>query len=437
MPALDVEAIRTHEAALQRAVTAWIVTGLFFMLLPGTFLGAWNLIAISDQHTAAHLGPAWIQAHGHAQIFGWIGSFILGIGFYSLSKMGGMVRAAVSRSWISWACWTVGVSLRWATNLWLWEWRWMLPISALLELAGFVVFFVTVRRHRSKGSRPASAIGSESRVWMGIVVAGTIGFLLSLSLNLGVALQTAIFGSGPAVPHVENQRLLAIFTWAFPVVTIWGFSARWLPVFLGLRAPKDRLMLAALAVNVAAVAGAIAGFWIPATALFLIAAALATLGLGIFSRTVRPPKVAGVHSTFPMFVRIAYGWLLLSAALSIAAAGWDKEGGLWGASRHALTVGFISLMVFAIGQRILPAFCGMRVLFSPALMFAGLAMLTAGCGLRVGSEIGAYEGYVPSLWPLLPVSAVIEMTAVTVFAANLLLTFKSVPAHLRKESAIA
>jgi hypothetical protein len=94
-------------------------------------------------------------------------------------------------------------------------------------------------------------------------------------------------------------------------------------------------------------------------------------------------------------------------------------------------------MVFAIGQRILPAFCGMRVLFSPALMFAGLAMLTAGCGLRVGSEIGAYEGYLPSLWPLLPVSAVIEMTAVTVFAANLLLTFKSVPAHLRKESAIA
>ena len=46
MPALDAEAIRTHEAALQRAVTAWIVTGLFFLLLPGTFLGAWNLITI-------------------------------------------------------------------------------------------------------------------------------------------------------------------------------------------------------------------------------------------------------------------------------------------------------------------------------------------------------------------------------------------------------
>jgi len=89
----DIEAIKRHEAALQRSVTAWIVTGLLFLLLPGTFLGAWNLIAISSLHGAQHLDPAWIQAHGHAQIFGWIGSFILGIGFYSLSKMGGMAAS--------------------------------------------------------------------------------------------------------------------------------------------------------------------------------------------------------------------------------------------------------------------------------------------------------------------------------------------------------
>src|SRR5690349_18864217 len=141
MATLDPSAIREHEAALQRAVTAWIVAGLFFMLLPGTFLGAWNLIAISDRHTAADLDPAWIQAHGHAQIIGWIGSFILGIGFYSLSKMGALPRFAVSRSWMSWTCWTTGVLLRWATNIWAWQWRWMLPLSAVLELAGFVPFF--------------------------------------------------------------------------------------------------------------------------------------------------------------------------------------------------------------------------------------------------------------------------------------------------------
>jgi len=161
MPTVDTEAIRRHEMGLQRAVTAWIVTGLFFMLLPGTFLGAWNLIEIADQHTAADFDAAWLQAHGHAQIFGWIGSFILGIGFYSLSKMEGAARFAVDRCWTSWMLWTAGVLLRWSTNLWAWQWRWMLPLSAALELAGFILFFVTVRRHRRTGSTSMLARASS------------------------------------------------------------------------------------------------------------------------------------------------------------------------------------------------------------------------------------------------------------------------------------
>jgi hypothetical protein len=326
--------------------------------------------------------------------------------------------------------WTSGVLLRWATNLWQWHWRWMLPVSALLELAGFLVFFLTVSGHRA-GKTPAPGAPAGSRTWMIIVIAGTIGFLLSLSANLIVAVQAALYGSSPAISHVENQRLLALFTWAFPVVTIWGFSARWLPVFLGLEKPRSRLLVTALLVNVAAVGVALAGWWIASTLLFLTAAGLSAFALRVFRRSIQPPKTVGVHATFPAFVRAAYFWLLASAVLSVAAAGWDSAGGLWGASRHALTVGFMSTMVFAIGQRVLPAFCGMRILYSPRLMFLALVLLNAGCALRVTSEIGAYEGFLPALWPLLPVSAVMEMTAVTVFAANLLLTFRQPPAHLR------
>jgi hypothetical protein len=426
MPAPDVEAIRKHESALQRSVTAWIAAGLFFMLLPGTLLGAWNLIAISGRHSAADIDPSWIQAHGHAQIFGWIGSFILGIGFYSLSKMGKLERIAVSRSWLSWGCWIAGVSLRWTTNLWQWQWRWMLPLSAILELAGFLIFFATVRAHRGDRDR----VPSDSHIWMTVVVVGTVGFLLSLLFNLAAAVQAAMTAEGPATPHLVNQRLLAMYTWAFPVVTIWGFNARWLPVFLGLRDPSSRVLKLALGFNVAAVGTALASWWLAATTLFAIAAVISVMALRVFQPAVRPPKVLGVHAAFPRFVRLAYVWLLISAALSIAAAVWDQAGGFWGASRHALTVGFISTMVFAIGQRVLPAFCGMRVLFSPTLMFIGLALLNAGCLLRVVAETGAYEGYAIFLWPLLPLSAVIEMTAVATFAANLLLTFRQRPAHV-------
>ena len=75
----------------------------------------------------------------------------------------------------------------------------------------------------------------------------------------------------------------------------------------------------------------------------------------------------------------------------------------------------------------------MRVLFSPRLMLIALALPNAGCALRGVSETGAYEGVLPSLWPLLPISAITEMAAVNVFVANLILTFRQPPAHLRAE----
>jgi hypothetical protein len=74
-----------REAGLENLLVAYVVTGLLFMLLPGTFLGVWNLISISNEHSISSLSASWIQAHGHAQVFGWIGTFVIGIGYYSLS----------------------------------------------------------------------------------------------------------------------------------------------------------------------------------------------------------------------------------------------------------------------------------------------------------------------------------------------------------------
>ncbi len=429
--AVDAEAARKRELALQRAVRAWILTGLTFMLLPGTFLGVWNLIAISGQRTAADIPTGWIQAHGHAQVFGWIGTFILGVGFYSLSKMAGLSRYTVGAAWVSWVLWSGGVLLRWATNLYLWQWRAMLPVSAVLELTAFLLFFRTVAGHRPPRENQAP---EPMPGWMRVVIAGTVGFLASLAVNLAVTIRRSLYGDGPAIPTFEEQRLLALFVWTFPVMTIWGFSSRWLRVFLGLRDADDRMLMTAVGMDAAAVIAAFLNWWVAATTLFLASAALSAIALRVFTHSVQPAKTTGVHSSFPDFVRAAYVWLNLSGVIAVAATLWDRSGGFWGASRHALTVGFIATMVFAVGQRVLPAFSGMRLLFSPALMFGSLAFLTAGCAIRVVSEIGAYEGYVPALWSLLPLSALCEMTAVTLFALNLVATMLRKPAHVAAQA---
>lgn len=56
-----------------------------------------------------------------------------------------------------------------------------------------------------------------------------------------------------------------------------------------------------------------------------------------------------------------------------------------------------------------------------------LILLMTGCTLRVTSEILAYQGYAAWAWNGLPVSALMELTAVFLFAVNLAVTFLRPP----------
>jgi uncharacterized protein involved in response to NO len=131
----------SRELSLSCLLMTYIVTGLVFMLLPGTFLGVWNLIKISSREAVDSVSPAWIQAHGHAQLFGWVGTFILGIGFYSIPKLGKLGSFALREGWLCFALWVVGVTCRWFANIYPWHWRILLPLSAALEFVAFLIFF--------------------------------------------------------------------------------------------------------------------------------------------------------------------------------------------------------------------------------------------------------------------------------------------------------
>ena len=261
------------EVALQRLLTAYVFTGLLFLLLPGTFLGVWNLVSISGRHSLAGLSPSWLQAHGHAQIFGWIGTFIIGIGYYSLAKMGRLMPFAVSRGWASWALWTAGVTLRWVANISEWNWRVLLPASAALQLIGFLIFFATVSGHQSRpapgADRAASPPRTKIETWMKLVIASTVGFLLALLMNQFETIHLAMTSTHPEIPHWLDQRYLFLAAWGFPVLAVWGFNARWLPVFLGLRKPSGSGLMAALGACGCGIAAALLGQFRLATALLL------------------------------------------------------------------------------------------------------------------------------------------------------------------------
>lgn len=411
------------ERSSQHLVTVFVLSGLFFMLLPGTFLGVWSLIDISRAHLPSALPQAWLQAHGQAQIFGWIGSFILGIGFYSLTKMQSSKSFPSRAGWSAWALWTLGVALRWLGGVMSWQWRIFLPLSAVLELAGFLLFFRSVRSRSAKSGSPP--------LWIRMVGMATGGFLITLLVNLGILLHQAVSAGSPALPHILDQQFVDLAVWGLLVPTIWGFNSRWLPIFAGLKEPRGKRLFAAYVLLAVGIATNFAGLWSWAAVAFFLAALAAIDALHVWEAAIRPAKLINVHASFPVFLRITYGWLLVSAVLGLIAVPFDHSGGIFGASRHALTVGFVASMVFAIGQRVLPAFCGMRVLFSTRVMFWSLCLLSIGCFLRVLAEPLAYQGVWEPAWKILPVSAIIEITAVSLFAFNLVATLLRPPAHLR------
>ena len=286
-PGRTFEIAAAREARLSRLLVTYIATGLLFMLLPGTFLGVWNLLTISSHRTAGTASPGWIQAHGRAQIFGWIGTFILGIGYYSIPKLRRMKPFAPWAPWTSWTMWTAGVSLRWISSVYEWQWRILLPLSAVLEIAAFLIFFLFLA---VSGHRSAESTNPKLDEWILVVIAGCIGWLATLLINLVAAFYLAGQGISPVLPHSFDQRFLVLQTWGFLVPFVWGFSAKWLPVFLGLKTTRTTQLLRAVAVNTSGVLAAMFG-WMKISMLLLAAGiVLAIYALRLCESSDRPAK---------------------------------------------------------------------------------------------------------------------------------------------------
>ena len=417
-PAMASIVARERQKSLM--LRAWIATGLFFMALPGTLLGFSNLMAIATHHGLGTLSPAWIQGHGHAQVFGWIGSFILGIGFYSQPAL--KDRSVLRLPLACFLLWTVGVALRWTASIYGWHWRVLLPVSAAMEVAAIVLFLTAASHHKLPENGQKNAQRAKVELWMATVLVGTAGLTLMVLFNFVECVRLSMEGTAPAFPHGLDQRYLVLLAWGFLVPFVWGFSARWLPTFLAVRRPSSKLMKAALALAITGVLAGLDGFVLAATILLLAGAVLIAPALHLLERPQGKAKVQGIHPSFPVFARLSYLWLAIAAALGVWAALADQHGGIWGASRHALTVGFAANMVFTIGPRILPHFAGVRKLFSRPLMLLSLVLLQVGCTLRVSSEPLAYEGIFHFAWKTLPISGMLELSAVLVFALNMGLT---------------
>lgn len=396
-------------------------------MLAGAGLGAINLSWIAMWGYTGVM-PAWdwwpalVQAHGNAQLFGWCGLFIMGVAAHSLPRM---LQRPGPPVWLERSVFGLiltGVLLGLVSQPLTGRGGFGLvfALSAGLQAAGALLF----------GGWLLRLVGRPREPYLGFILAGALWFVIG-ALTHAVVSGVTVAGGHSTPPAAWNAAYLQMMTWGFLVCFVTGYSLRLLPTFLGLPTPRIGIAWAACAtLNAATVTEVIARLahagWLSVLgALFgLGGAALVILALRVWS----PVLAAGDADTAALarFVRTAFAWFAVAAVLTLglraAQAAYPvsllHEHAFGGAARHALTVGFISLMLVGVASRILPIFSGAQRT-PPAYLAQIYGVLLAGCALRVIGQIasGIWGG---PWYAVMGVSGWLETYGISLFALDVL-----------------
>lgn len=377
-------------------------------------------------------GAWWLalaQAHGHLQLYGWAGLFVLGVLLHFLPRLRG--SPLVGAEWVRplLISLVAGLALRalaqpLAAESPLWLWRALLVASGVLELLALgglaALVLATLRRGPALAARPAfQAVLPMLAIGLFSLAAQPLVNLLNVLL--------AVRAPASLVPPGPDGLDVTLGLLGFLVPVALTMSAQSLPMYAGLSPfPRRALWPLAALYALGLLLLCMGTLWpvafgarLAGVGMFAIGAALLAF-VGIFLRMMRlrgelpqtvrslapqpeavargyRRQVAAQRASFGPFVALvasAYMWALAGGALLVI----DGAFGIVGASlpipvdaaRHSLAVGFIALLICGIAPRMVPGFSGGHIR-SPALVAATLWLGNAAALLRVGSVVaGAY-----------------------------------------------
>lgn len=405
------------EKRLARLYQAYIRAAIAITLTFGTTWGAHILAKIALHQSFDAPSYAGTQAHGHAQLYGWVGLFIMGVAYFSVPKFMQARLRTLAPGWTVFALMLAGILIRAVSQPLAAQPAFgrLVLISAVLELAAVVVFVADIGLVFARSRQPKLSYywfiqaSLAALVWLAVA---NLAFIVPLWRD-----HTAVIAD-PA-----NSQFLYLAVFGFIVNMILGYSLRLLPIFLGLRQTRQALVIPAFVIFNTGILARVLDWPLVSGALGLAGTGLYVYALRIFERPATYVKSRGVDASFPWFVRLAYGWLAIAVAMVL---GGDLYRNLAnaapphiyvGAWRHAVTVGFITTMIVGLGYRILPLFGGVD-LWRPNWMRFSFWLLAVGNTTRVTFELATASG---QRWTYLVMGAsgVMELAALSLFGISI------------------
>lgn len=428
----------------------FFLAGLVTVLTLGCTWGAINLLTIGINRNFGTIDYSWTLAHGHAMVFGFVGFFIMGFAYQAVPRFKHTTLWRPRLAFSSLPLMVGGIVLQTIAHL-------LSPPSLRIELVAASIQFIAVAIfalvmvatiRQAKKTEVYDRFLYAAIGWFLIAaIANPIIFkLFELPLNRQELLfNLATFN----IPYRDVQLL------GFAVVMILGVSLRLLPHAYGLREPSPRwVSFLFWGVNGSILFGVLffiggmttgnhwllMGQWLTAVVL-LAAAAGSPSQYKLFGAVPDSERDRSLK-----FVRAAYLWFIVATAMLVFAPIYNFaiympltgsrvpfSHAFFGAYRHALTVGFIMMMIVGVSSKVVPTLAGVNVRRARSL-WPTFLLLNIGNVTRVSFQIGT--DFFPAAYQVMGVSGFIEVVGLTLWGFELVANIRA-GRKLEKESSFS
>jgi uncharacterized protein involved in response to NO len=388
----------------------------------------------------AQWGLRWealAQVHGHVQVIGFAGFFIIGMGYRLIPRFSG---TPLQHAWTLvpvYGLLLAGLLLRalsqpLADQGWL---HWGPAAAAVGELGGASLFGLTVLttlRRPLRNRQVWAAFMAAGAVWFIVQAAFGVWFLADLSLGGGLA---GLPAGQTVLPESRDNLLVTLQLYGFLLGFILGVATRAVPTFFGYHPPRYLVTFAwgSLQVGSLLLGGdALLTVWRDEHSVGLQSAGLLCVGTALVA-------VAGMSGSWQPASRLrptarpVAGFLITAFFCCAVAGALDCGFALRGwatnqplptmqadAVRHLLTVGVVTMLIVGMAHLVVPALATQRLTGSSARR---RVLLLQGC-LIVAVVLRVAPLFVPQLdgrvrESLLGGAGIVAWLALVLFAAVL------------------
>ena len=426
----------------------FFLAGIATVLTLGCMWGAINLLAIGLTQNFSGVNYSWVLAHAHAMVFGFVGFFIMGFAYQAFPRFKHTTLWRPRLAFSALPLMITGILLQTVAHLLSPPSLFLEVVAATIQMMSVVIFGTAIVMTARFAKKPElyDRFVYAALCWFALAaVANPVIFKL---FELPGTRQKLLFNLATFNIPYRDIQLIGI-----AVVMILGVSLRLLPQAYGLREPSRRwVSFIFWGVNGAIFTGVvlfITGMttgnrwllmiqWL--TTIVLLAIAVGTpFQYRLFGKVPEYERDRGLK-----FIRAAYIWFIVAVAMLVFTPIYNFgifmpltgsqvpfSHAFFGAYRHALTVGFIMMMIVGVSSKVVPTLAGVDVRQARSL-WPTFLLLNLGNLTRVSFQIAT--DFSPAAYPVMGVSGFIEVVALTLWGYELFANMRA-GKKLEKESA--